>query len=200
MPSPLTSPQAPRLLWRLQGPLAESSFVVRNWDTQDPPPGDDDCVYGELLDDLHYESECSSSEGDEEGDNGREGELLRCCDTDRPKQALPLVIEASNMEYISIHDYESALHPWLMGLRQEITRADNMLGDRKPEEYEHLEVDTTNPQNLSIMDEKRFLGYRYTGLPAQMPMSEEHAYLLSNVLTLDDPPFRNIPLLGGDTG
>lgn len=37
MPSPLTSPQASRLLWRLQGPLAESIFVVWNWDTQDPP-------------------------------------------------------------------------------------------------------------------------------------------------------------------
>ncbi|KAF0330905.1 hypothetical protein GQ607_001774 [Colletotrichum asianum] len=248
MLSPLASPQALRLSWRLQGPLSESLFVVRDWDAQDPPHelfttqnltgnilwhaisqealteprikttsvhadvskrwqsewiewhfNDDDCVYGELLDDLHYESECSSSEGDEENDDGDEGELLRCCDTDRPKQALSLVIEASNMEYITIHAYVSALHPWLMRLRQDITRADNMLGDRKPEEYEHLVVDVTNPQYLSIIDEKRFLGYRYTGPSVQMSMSQEHAYLLSNVLTLDIPPFRNIPRAGGDS-
>ncbi|KAF5526494.1 hypothetical protein CGCA056_v002950 [Colletotrichum aenigma] len=243
MPSPLTSPQASRLLWRLQGPLAESIFVVWNWDTQDPPrepfatqnltgniswhaisqesltepkiktisgewiewhlrhasPGDDDCVYGELLDDLHYESECSSSEGAEEDDNGDEVELLRCCDTDQPKRALPLVIEASNTESITIHDYVSALHPWLIGLRQDIARADNMMGDRKSEEYEHLVVYITNPQDLSIMDERRLLGCRYTCPPVQMPMSQEHAYLPSNVLTLDVPLFRNIPRAGGDS-
>lgn len=68
----------------------------------------------------------------------------------------PLVIEASNTEYTTIHDYVSALHPWLMGLRQDITRADNMMGDKKPDEYEHLAVDTTKPQYLSIMYEKRF--------------------------------------------
>ncbi|KAJ0311674.1 hypothetical protein Brms1b_008120 [Colletotrichum noveboracense] len=162
------------------------------------PPDDDDCVYGELLDDLHYESECSSSEGDEEDDDGDEGELLRCSDTDRPKQALPLVIETSNIECITINDYVSALHPWLMDLRQDITRADNMLGDRKPEEYEHLMLDITNPKYLSIMDEKRFLGYRYRGPPAQEPMIQEHAYLLSNVLTLD-VHFMKILSAGGDS-
>ncbi|KAF4482279.1 hypothetical protein CGGC5_v009480 [Colletotrichum fructicola Nara gc5] len=145
------------------------------WHLRHASPDDDDCVYGELLDDLHYESECSSSEGDEEDDDGDEGELLRCSDTDRPKQALPLVIETSNIECITINDYVSALHPWLMDLRQDITRADNMLGDRKPEEYEHLMLDITNPKYLSIMDEKRFLGYRYRGPPAQEPMSQEHA-------------------------
>ncbi|KAK2780319.1 hypothetical protein CKAH01_00263 [Colletotrichum kahawae] len=103
-------------------------------------------------------AEGSSSEGEEEEDDDYEGELLHCCDTDRPKRALPLVIEASNTEYITIHDYVSAPHPWLLGLRLDFKRADNMLGNRKPEEYQHLVMDVSNPQHLGIMDEKRFLG------------------------------------------
>ncbi|KAF4836348.1 hypothetical protein CGCTS75_v001999 [Colletotrichum tropicale] len=90
---------------------------IKTWHLRHASPDDDYCVYGELLDDLLYGSECSSSEGAEENDGGDEGELLRCCDTDRPKRALPFVIEASNTESITIHDYISALHPWPIGLR-----------------------------------------------------------------------------------
>ncbi|GKT59086.1 hypothetical protein ColTof4_12622 [Colletotrichum tofieldiae] len=250
MPSPVPSPGALTLLWRLQGPLAESIFIVWSWDTQDPPrepfvtwdltgniawhaisqeslaepkiksisvhvdvlerwqrewtewhkrhasPDDDNCIFGELPDNDLYKSEGSSSEGEEEeydGDDSDEGELLRCCNTDRPKRALPLVMEASNTEYITIHDYVSALHPWLMGLRQDITRADNLLGDRKPKEYEHLVVDITSPHYLRIMDEKRFLGLRYTGPPVPMPMSQEHTDWLNNVLLRPDVPFWSVP-------
>ncbi|KAK1847554.1 hypothetical protein CCHR01_09833 [Colletotrichum chrysophilum] len=174
----------------------QGEWIQWNLQHASPDDDDDDCVYGELLDELLHESECSSSEGD---DDSNEGELLRCCATDRPKRALLLVIETSNTEYITIYDYVSALHLWLMGTRQDITRADNMIGDRKPEEYEHLVVDITNPQYLSIMYVKRFLGCRYTGPPVQIPMSQEHAYLLNNVLTLDVTPFRNIPRAGGDS-
>ncbi|KAF4926506.1 hypothetical protein CGCVW01_v002953 [Colletotrichum viniferum] len=151
MPSPLTSPQALRLLWRLQGALAESIFVIGNWDTQDPP-----------------------------------------------REPFATQNLTGNISWHAISQ-ESLTKPKIKTI-SDITWADNMLGDRKPEEYEYLVVDITNPQYLSIIDEKRFLGYRYTGPPVQMSMSEEHAYLLSNVLTLDVPPFRNIPHSGGDYG
>lgn len=75
-------------------------------------------TYRELLDGLLYKSEgsSSSSSSSEEGEvEDEEGELLCCCGSDRPKRALPLVIEASNKEYITIHDYVLTLRPWLMG-------------------------------------------------------------------------------------
>lgn len=63
-------------------------------------------LYAELSDDDLYKSEGSSSK--EEEDDYCEGELLRCRDTDRPKRALTLVIEAPDKEYTMIHDYVSA--------------------------------------------------------------------------------------------
>nr|XP_036574414.1 uncharacterized protein CTRU02_15636 [Colletotrichum truncatum]KAF6780842.1 hypothetical protein CTRU02_15636 [Colletotrichum truncatum] len=109
------------------------------WHERHASPDNDNCVFGELPDNDIPTSESSSNEGKEKEDvHSDEGELLRCCGTDRPKRALPLVIEASNTEYITIDDYVSALHPWLMGLRKDIIQADNLLGDRKAKEYEHL--------------------------------------------------------------
>ncbi|EQB46308.1 hypothetical protein CGLO_14649 [Colletotrichum gloeosporioides Cg-14] len=149
------------------GPLAESIFVVRNRDTQDPlrEPFATQDLTGNLS--CHAILQESLTE---------------------PKTktisvlALPLGIEASNMEYVTIHNSVSVLQPWLMGLRQDTTRADNMMGDRKPEEYEHLVVNISNPQYLSIMDEKRYLGYRHTAPPVQMPMGQENAYFLISQL------------------
>ncbi|KAL0766059.1 hypothetical protein CaCOL14_011257 [Colletotrichum acutatum] len=86
------------------------------WHEQHASPDDDDCIYGELPgDDDVYHSEGSSSKGEEQDDENDDGELSYCCDTDRSKRGLPLVIEAFNKEYTTIHDYVSTLHPWLMG-------------------------------------------------------------------------------------
>ncbi|KAL0939602.1 uncharacterized protein CTRU02_206212 [Colletotrichum truncatum] len=240
MPAPTPSSEALSLLWRLQGPLEESIFVVQNWDTRNPPrepyatrdsagnltwhaisqaslaepkiksisihvdvlerwqrewiewherhasPEDDHCIFGELPDDELYKSE-GDDEEDEDDDDDSEGELLRCCDTERPKRALPLGIKASNMRYITIHDYISTLHPWLMGLREDIAKADNLLGDRKPEEYENLVVDISNPHCLTVMDDKRFLGTRYTGAPVPIDTSQEYMDWFNKVLVRDRP-------------
>ncbi|KAK1673083.1 hypothetical protein BDP55DRAFT_634319 [Colletotrichum godetiae] len=146
----------------------------------------------QLLDDDLSKSEGSSSEGekkDDDDDSGG-GELSRCCDTDRPKRAYPLIIKASNAEYITVHDYVSVLHPWLMGLRQDIAQADNLMGERTPEESESLVVDITTLDYLRIMNEKRFLRSRYTGPPIPLPdMSQEYQDWPSKYVFREDVPF-----------
>lgn len=119
-------------------------------------PGDKDCVFGKLPDKELYELLGSESSGDDEDDEDGETELLRCCNTDRPKKAQPLVVNASDT-YVTVHDYLSALHPWLMGLREDIVRADNVFDDKTPDDYRNLVVDFTLPDSLRIVDETRFL-------------------------------------------
>ncbi|KAK7440512.1 hypothetical protein Landi51_10597 [Colletotrichum acutatum] len=115
------------------------------WHEQHASPDDDDCIYGELPgDDDVYHSEGSSSKGEEQDDENDDGELSYCCDTDRSKRGLPLVIEAFNKEYTTIHDYVSTLHP-------------------TSGESESLVVDVANLDYLSIMDQKRFPRSGYTG-------------------------------------
>ncbi|KAH9230475.1 hypothetical protein K456DRAFT_55552 [Colletotrichum gloeosporioides 23] len=198
-----SAPEARRILRRLQGPLSDSVFVLRDQEREpyviasgpagnsgpqpiaqssltEPKIGsitvrvdvlrrwqeewlerherhahadDKDCVFGKLHDKELYKLSGSESSGDDEDG---EMELLLRCDTDRPKKAQPLVINASDT-YVTVHDYLSALHPWLMGLREDIVRADNVWEDKTPVDYRKLVVDFILPNSLKIVDETQFL-------------------------------------------
>jgi hypothetical protein len=62
-------------------------------------------------------------------DPGENPKLMRCCGTDRPQPTPPLVVQASSSTepFVTIHDYVSAVHPWLMGLREKLQAAMNLL-------------------------------------------------------------------------
>ncbi len=65
-----------------------------------------------------------------EGFPGRE-HLLMCCGTDRPlNKAVTLEVRAKG-EFLTVHEFVSAVHPWLMGLREDILAAAGVL-ERKP--------------------------------------------------------------------
>ncbi len=65
-----------------------------------------------------------------EGFSGRE-HLLMCCGTDRPlNKAATLEVRAKG-EFLTVHDFVSAVHPWLMGLREDILAAAGVL-EKKP--------------------------------------------------------------------
>ncbi|KAI9643834.1 hypothetical protein NHQ30_007185 [Ciborinia camelliae] len=52
--------------------------------------------------------------------------LLKCCGEDRPlgKRGIKLVVTPSaGNHFVTVHDYVSAVHPWLMSLRKDILKA-----------------------------------------------------------------------------
>jgi hypothetical protein len=62
----------------------------------------------------------------EEDDEEGEVHLLRCCGEPRPrKKSISVVVRpaAGGEGFVTVHDYLSVVHPWLMGLRGEILRA-----------------------------------------------------------------------------
>lgn len=143
---------------------------------------DKDCVFGKLSDKELYELRGSESSGDDEDG---EMELLRCCDTHRPKKARPLVVNASDT-YVTVHDYLSALHPWLMGLREDIVRADNVWEDKTPDDYRKLVVDFILPDSLKIVDETQFL--RWVGvIQTPEPVDKELEDFLRRVCRPGEP-------------
>ncbi|KAH0427929.1 exo-1, 3-beta-D-glucanase [Colletotrichum camelliae] len=121
-------------------------------------PDDDDCVFGKLDPELYAQSDEEEEEDDEDNEEDRL-ELLRCCGTDRPTKGKSLIVKPSDVSkgYVTVHDYISAVHPWLMGMREEIIQADNVWGDRTAKDYERLVVEYNIPRTLMIMDEDRFL-------------------------------------------
>lgn len=131
-------------------------------------PGDKNCVFGELPEFSGLQPE---DDDDDEGPH-----LLRCCGTDRPVGARPMVIWPldATKDYVTVHDYISALHPWLMGLRGDFARADNVWDDRKPADYERLVVDYSEPAHLTMMDEERYLASARPGRKLDEWMRQDH--------------------------
>lgn len=68
-------------------------------------PGIPGCVFGEAE--------------DEETDPP----LLRCCGEERPSDTAPVLVRASAKPYLTVHDYLSAVHPWLMERKGRILAA-----------------------------------------------------------------------------
>ncbi|KAK8052254.1 hypothetical protein PG993_003639 [Apiospora rasikravindrae] len=116
-----------------------------------------ECVFGRLPADY---------EGDE-GDPDSEEELLRCCDTDRPTGKWRLTVQPADTEagFVTVHDYLSAVHPWLMSLRGQIVQADNVWDSHPPEYYDKIMVEHVGPDLLMIADEQCYVGGERSGGP-----------------------------------
>jgi hypothetical protein len=76
---------------------------------------------------------------------------------DLPPRFEPLVVTASG-NFVTVHDFVSAVHPWLMGLRQQILRA-RAVAD---EEYttgtdERLLVAADSPELVRVENEQEWL-------------------------------------------
>lgn len=100
------------------------------------------------------------SNDDNASDSEKEhGTLLRCCGEDRPfNMNQSLMVKAAG-DFVTVHDYVSVVHPWLIGLRQQILRAAGNL-----EELEPLPQDTklmvdyvwASPHLLNVSEEEQW--------------------------------------------
>jgi hypothetical protein len=60
---------------------------------------------------------------EDEGEEGSDDHLLICCDEIRPRgKAVELVVKPAAGEngFITVHDYVSAVHPWLASIQEDI--------------------------------------------------------------------------------
>ena len=96
-----------------------------------------------------------------ETDSDDEGDLVTCCNEERPvaKQAVKLVVNpAAGREFVTIHDYLSAVHPWLISLRGEIMKAKaQQLRQQLPTEFM---VRMQNPDQLRIDGKASWLQWK----------------------------------------
>ncbi|KAE9372959.1 hypothetical protein N431DRAFT_467181 [Stipitochalara longipes BDJ] len=81
-------------------------------------------TYGDLSDDERpYPSEMNEEGGwDSDSDTPY---LVRCCGEDRPRNetAKIVVTPSQGNHFVTVQDYVSAVHPWLMSLREDILQA-----------------------------------------------------------------------------
>lgn len=167
----LLSQPAKRLYWTLQGPLTTAISVLpldlnpdapreayflqtlggTTWHpiSQSPltePPAASLLVKETYLMDWRDAWWTLNQEGADE-DYEMEGE---------PPEFEPLLVTASNGEYVTVHDYVVAVHPWLMALGDQILSARNVTGDDddyEPEGNEKLLLQLDRPVEISAEDE-----------------------------------------------
>lgn len=73
----------------------------------------------------------------------------------QPPEFEPLVVTASNGQYVTVHDYVTAVHSWLMDHKEQIIKARNLVEDDEyePEGNERLLVQLDQPGEITAEDE-----------------------------------------------
>lgn len=162
------------------GSITVTVYALEMWEQQwlgsheaHAEPGRPDCLSGELpAVERIDESEIDSDEEDH-------GDLLRCCDEDRPAKKWKLTVTpSSNLDaggFVTVHDYLSAAHPWLKSLRSEIAQADNMWGSSPPDYYDEMFVEHQPPDMIMTTNEASYGGGMRSGPP--LASSECQSYL-----------------------
>ncbi len=97
---------------------------------------------------------------DEEGPE----HLLVCCGTQRPRgKPVSVVVKpsaSSGKEFVTLHDYLSTVHPWLMSLREDILGAMGILDDEPLPTETKIMVDYSAPDSLKMYKEAEWIGLR----------------------------------------
>lgn len=110
---------------------------------------------------MWYEMHCDhADEGGPEGAEWDEDRLVRCCGTARPADKdVSVVVTGTgggeNGHFVTVHDYLTTVHPWLIGLKSDILGAMGTLqGDDGPL-GQNTELMVNYDGLASLMMEKR---------------------------------------------
>lgn len=91
---------------------------------------------------------------DSEEDEPGPRHLLRCCGSERPRgKNATLEVKAGvhlGEEFVTIHDYLSAVHPWLLDLKRDILEAMSVFENDPPPFETELMVAFARPDDLLI--------------------------------------------------
>ncbi|RFU75895.1 hypothetical protein TARUN_6357 [Trichoderma arundinaceum] len=136
-------------------------------------------VHAECIDEGRILADAEEGQIKELEDEERE--LLRCCGTERPPNSEPIVVPASGKPYVTIHDYVTAVHPWLMNKRNDILWAMNVWDCAPLPAETKLMVNCNGPASLMIDKEETWIartrrrtGVRTTNIPVSgSPYLEE---------------------------
>ncbi|KFY06594.1 hypothetical protein V492_07934 [Pseudogymnoascus sp. VKM F-4246] len=86
--------------------------------------------------------------------------LLKCCNTERPrhKDGRVLVMpSASGKGFVTMHDYVTTVHPWLMSNRRDILDAMNCFEQMPNAEHMDLMVKLIRVDNLKIEEKSEWV-------------------------------------------
>ncbi|KAK3682885.1 hypothetical protein B0T22DRAFT_494505 [Podospora appendiculata] len=106
----------------------------------------------EIIHEVHYDDAGQEFEPHvPEGSEYLTPRLIRCCGTERPKPPSPVVVRAATHPFVTVHDYVTTVHPWLMGLKDDIRPAMSAMEGRQLTEDAILVVDPLVPDEIKLL-------------------------------------------------
>ncbi|OBT71815.1 hypothetical protein VF21_09378 [Pseudogymnoascus sp. 05NY08] len=138
-------------------------------------------TYGNLSDEDWPYANYRKEDGSWEEDSDMEF-LMKCCREDRPlrKRGIKFVVtHSTGNRFVTVHDYISAVHPWLMSLCGDILKAKTVA---RPQPYNALastEWMVENGPELKIEEKGSWIWELGGGPPCTMPPST--AAILSRI-------------------
>lgn len=96
---------------------SDLEYWEEDWVEEHVPHADDDqAVWIDLPPGTVREEEV-------DGDDGEGRKLMRCCGTSRPVVPPALTVRSTSQQFVTIHDYITAVHPWLQTIKGSILEA-----------------------------------------------------------------------------
>ncbi|KAI1123312.1 hypothetical protein F5Y10DRAFT_55956 [Nemania abortiva] len=200
-PMPWISMPARRLFWTLNGPLSTSIFVMaedRNPDGPREPyfrqtpagtswhPISQEPITEEPIASLTVTEQHLDEWQDEWWTLNQEGfdEDVQPDPADIPPTFEPLVVTASG-DFVTVHDFVSAVHPWLMERREQILRATNLADeDYTPPADARLLVSAGRPEMVAVEDEDEWMSsMRWVYERSQQPLPQHLQHLQQGTST-----------------
>ncbi|KAI1778392.1 hypothetical protein F4818DRAFT_405927 [Hypoxylon cercidicola] len=113
-------------------------------------------VYGELPD--YNEEEDEEEDEDEEGEPGH---LLMCCTSPRPRgKTGGMVVKPTTGDFVTVHDYLSTLHPWLLSKRDDVLISKGMYDDKPLPQETKLMVNCGWGDSLNICEQAEWIEFK----------------------------------------
>ena len=104
----------------------------------------------------------SLSNFDPERDEEGLEHLLRCCGLDRPRDKRARLVVKATGAFVTVHDYVSTVHPWLMSLREDCLAALGVFDEKSlPAETKLMVAWQGGPQEVAIREETTWI--RHSG-------------------------------------
>ncbi|KFZ15195.1 hypothetical protein V502_05730 [Pseudogymnoascus sp. VKM F-4520 (FW-2644)] len=149
--SPLTEPPVSAIVAKVNDlENWESDWIDFHHHHADPDASYEESGYAKYGDLLGYDPETDENPP----------HLLKCCYTERPRHKEGGVLvtpSASGKGFVTIHDYVTTMHPWLMRNRQDIVDAMNCYEHMPDAEHMDLVVDLVRVDDLKIEEKSEWV-------------------------------------------
>ncbi|KAI1398155.1 hypothetical protein F4819DRAFT_469383 [Hypoxylon fuscum] len=135
----------------------EDQWLDYHQDHSEPPDEDEE---GEEWDSSMVQWGALPDYNEDEDEEGP-AHLLMCCGTKRPRgKVTSVVVKPTSTSFVTVHDYLSTVHPWLLNMRGDLLAVMGLWDDKPLPPETKLMVDYNALESLKIYNQEEWVRLR----------------------------------------